>query len=350
VAAREERVTEATGAVKRASGPVRDLNRPRSFVLHEDALRTDLSPRELAEAVAAGTTLWVDVDVSSRHQVAVLEKVFGFHPLSVEDALSPNSRVKVEEYPGYLFMIVRGVRFCDETSEDPYDTETFNLSFFLGKNYLVSVHGRHAEPVQHVVDLVTRTPELLARGPGRLLHLMMDASIDAYFPIVDQIDEFVDGLEERVFARFDESAMRDIFSVKRLVLSLRRHLAPQREVFNILSNRPTSLLAPEAQVYFRDIYDHVLRINEGLETYRELLSATLESYLTQVSNRLGSITKGLSVIGALSVPFVVVSGMWGMNFSHIPMSENPWGFWIMLVLQLALGGLLVGLLRWRRLL
>lgn len=343
-------MTEATGAVKRPSGPVRDLNRPRSFLLHEGALRTDLSPRELAEAVAAGTTLWVDVDVSSRHQVAVLEKVFGFHPLSVEDALSPNSRVKVEEYPGYLFMIVRGVRFCDETSEDPYDTETFNLSFFLGKNYLVSVHGRHADPVQHVIDLVTRTPDLLGRGPGRLLHLMMDASVDAYFPIVDQIDEFVDGLEERVFARFDESAMRDIFSVKRLVLSLRRHLAPQREVFNILSNRPTPLLAPETQVYFRDVYDHVLRINEGLETYRELLSATLESYLTQVSNRLGSITKGLSVIGALSVPFVVVSGMWGMNFAHIPMSENPWGFWIMLVLQLALGGMLVALLRWRRLL
>ena len=343
-------MTEARSGGHRSSGPVRDLNRPRSFVMHEGALRTDLSPRELAEAVAAGSTVWVDVDVGSRHQVAVLEKVFGFHPLSVEDALSPNSRVKLEEYPGYLFTIVRGVRFCDETSEDPYDTETFNLSFFLGKNYLVSVHGRHADPVQHVIDLVLRTPDLLARGPGRLLHLMMDSSIDAYFPIVDQIDEFVDGLEERVFARFDESAMRDIFSVKRLVLSLRRHLAPQREVFNILSNRPTPLLAPEAQVYFRDIYDHVLRINEGLETYRELLSATLESYLTQVSNRLGSITKGLSVIGALSVPFVVVSGMWGMNFAHIPLSENPWGFWIMLVLQLALGGMLVALLRWRRLL
>ena len=342
-------MTEA-GVTRRASAPARDLNRPRSFLLGDGGLRADLSVRELAEAIGGSGTLWVDVDVGSRHQVAVLEKVFGFHPLSVEDALSPNSRVKIEEYPGYLFMIVRGVRFCDETSEDPYDTETFNLSFFLGKNYLVSVHGQHAAPVQHVVDLVTRTPDLMDRGPGRLLHLVMDSSVDAYFPLVDQVDEFLDGLEERVFGEFDESALRDIFSVKRLVLSMRRHLAPQREVFNILSNRPTSLLAPETQVYFRDIYDHVLRINEALETYRELLSATLDSYLTQVSNKLGSITKGLSVVGALSIPFVVVSGMWGMNFSHIPMSENPWGFWIMLVLQLALGGMLVALLRWRRLL
>ena len=343
-------MTEVAGAPRRPSGPVRDLNRPRSFLLLDGVVRTDLSARELAEAVNGPGTLWVDVDVGNRHQIAVLEKVFGFHPLSVEDALSPNSRVKIEEYPGYLFAIVRGVRFCDETSDDPYDTETFNLSFFLGKNYLVSVHGQHSAPVQHVSDLVARTPDLLARGPARLLHLVMDASVDAYFPLVDQVDEFLDGLEERVFANFDEGALRDIFTVKRLVLSMRRHLAPQREVFNILSHRPTALLAPETQVYFRDIYDHVLRINDALETYRELLSSTLDSYLSQVSNRLGSITKGLSVVGALSIPFVVVSGMWGMNFTHIPMSESPWGFWIMLVLQLALGGLLIALLRWKRLL
>jgi magnesium transporter len=343
-------VTEVAGAPRRPSGPVRDLNRPRSWLLLDGVVRADLSARELADAVNGPGVLWVDVDIGNRHQIAVLEKVFGFHPLSVEDALSPNSRVKIEEYPGYLFAIVRGVRFCDETSEDPYDTETFNLSFFLGKNYLVSVHGQHAAPVQHVTDLVARTPDLLARGPGRLLHLMMDASVDAYFPLVDQVDEFLDGLEERVFANFDEGALRDIFTVKRLVLSMRRHLAPQREVFNILSHRPTPLLAPETQVYFRDIYDHVLRINDALETYRELLSSTLDSYLTQVSNRLGSITKGLSVVGALSIPFVVVSGMWGMNFTHIPMSESPWGFWIMLVLQLALGGGLIALLRWKKLL
>ena len=343
-------MTEVAGAPRRPSGPVRDLNRPRSFLLLDGVTRTDLSARELAEAVGGPGVLWVDIDVGNRHQIAVLEKVFGFHPLSVEDALSPNSRVKIEEYPGYLFAIVRGVRFCDETSDDPYDTETFNLSFFLGRNYLVSVHGQHSAPVQHVSDLVTRTPDLLERGPARLLHLVMDASVDAYFPLVDQVDEFLDGLEERVFANFDEGALRDIFTVKRLVLSMRRHLAPQREVFNILSHRPTPLLAPETQVYFRDIYDHVLRINDALETYRELLSSTLDSYLTQVSNRLGSITKGLSVVGALSIPFVVVSGMWGMNFTHIPMSESPWGFWIMLVLQLALGGLLIALLRWKRLL
>jgi magnesium transporter len=177
----------------------------------------------------------------------------------------------------------------------------------------------------------------------------MDSAVDAYFPLLDQIDEFIDGLEERVFASFDQTALHDIFQVKRMVLSLRRHLGPQREVFNVLSNRPTPLLAPETQIYFRDIYDHSLRINDSLETYRELLSSTLDSYLTQVSNRLGSITKGLSVIATISIPFVVVSGMWGMNFAHIPMSQEPHAFWYLLAAQLAFAAALLILLRWRKL-
>jgi magnesium transporter len=182
------------------------------------------------------------------------------------------------------------------------------------------------------------------------MHAVVDEAVNAYFPILDQLDEFMDGLEEKVFAAFDQSALREIFSVKRLVLSLRRHLAPERDVFSVLTNRPSTLLTTDTQVYFRDIYDHVLRINDSLETYRELLSNTLDSYLTQVSNRLGTVTKALSVVATVSLPFVVVSGMWGMNFEHIPLSHTGHGFWTMLVLQLALGGLLLGFLRWRKLL
>jgi magnesium transporter len=195
-----------------------------------------------------------------------------------------------------------------------------------------------------------RSPDLLERGPERLMHAVMDSSIDAYFPILDQLDEFIDGLEERVFAAFDQAALRDIFSVKRLTLTLRRHLTPQREVFNTLTNRPSRFLSPDVQVYFRDVYDHVLRINDSLDTYRELLGNTMDSYLSQVSNRLGQTTKGLTVAATLSVPFVMVSGMWGMNFDNIPLAHHPHGFAIMMAIQFALGLGLVAVLRWRRLL
>jgi magnesium transporter len=148
--------------------------------------------------------------------------------------------------------------------------------------------------------------------------------------------------------QFDRETLHDILAVKRLILSLRRHLFPQREVFNLLTNRPSGLLSPETQIYFRDVYDHVLRINDGLETQRDLIAGSMEAYLTQVSNRLGTVTKGLSVIATLSVPFVVVSGMWGMNFDRLPLASSPLGFWFMLVLQLAIGGLLLAVMVWRK--
>jgi magnesium transporter len=327
----------------------KDSAQPRTLYLAPDGkVHRDLSPADANKAIASGTgLLWLDLDTTCRPHIAILEHVCNFHPLTIEDTLNPNSRVKIDEYPDYLFMIIRGVRFY-ETTDDPYDLETFNLCFYLGKRFLVTVHAGQSAAVDAVADRVERNPELLSRGIDRIAHSVMDAAIDAYFPLLDQLDEFVDTLEQRVFETFDQDSLRDIFAVKRTVLSLRRHLAPQREVFNILSNRPSVLLSPESQVYFRDIHDHVLRINDSLETYRDLLSSTLDSYLTQVSNRLGNATKGLSIFATVTLPFVVVSGMWGMNFRNIPLSEHPYGFWILLGLQLAIGLLLLGILRLRR--
>ena len=356
-------VSAAPGAVPNATPPDGSLptitgesavqrraqNVPRSFYRGADGESVrDLGPRELDEVVRSGAgALWVDIDSTNRHQHAFLEKIFHFHPLAIEDTLSPSSRVKLEEYDGYLFAIIRGVRFLAET-DDPYDISTFNQYFFLGKNYLVTVHGEPSPSITQVTSRLERNPELTNPHPARLMHALMDAEVDAYFPILDQIDEFIDGLEERVFANFEEGALRDIFSVKRLVLGLRRHLSPQREVFNVFTNRPTPYIPPEIQVYFRDVYDHVLRINDSLETYRELLSSTLDSYLSQVSNRLGKITLGLSVVATMSIPFVVISGMWGMNFEHIPFSSVHNGFWWMLALQIGLGiALVLGLRKWR---
>jgi len=326
-----------------------DAKLPHSFVLDAaGALKRDVPLKDLAACARDGVNrVWVDIDSSMRQQFALLEKVFHFHPLAIEDVLNPNGRAKVEQYDGYLFIVLRVVRYHQET-EDPYDLATANLCFFLGANFLVTVHAGASEAVDAVMDLAVRNLDVLARGPARLAHLVMDGAVDQFFPILDRIDEFTDQLEERVFQSFDEEALRDIFAVKRMVLQLRRHLSPEREIFNVLTNRPSPLLSNDVQLYFRDIYDHVLRINDSLDTYRDLLSSTLESYLSQVSNRLGSITKGLSVIATLSVPFVVVSGMWGMNFARIPLSQWRWGFEAMLVLQLALGGGLVWWLKRRR--
>jgi magnesium transporter len=327
----------------------RNTKVPQSAYLAPDGtLHRDLSPNELLAIVRDGVgVLWVDVDGTHRAQHAVLEKVFRFHPLALEDTLNPDSRVKLEEYEGYLFSIIRGVRF-DETTEDPYDFKTLNLCFFLGPNYVVTVHGEHSAPCAEIWDRVRRSPDLLERGAARLMHSLMDTAVDGYFPILEQVDVFIEGLEAELFERQEATDLRTVFIVKRLVLSLRRHLGPQREIFQTLANRPHALVPVEVQLYFRDVHDHVLRINDAFETQRDMLSSTLETYLSKVSNQLGQVTKGLALVATLSIPFVVVSGMWGMNFEHVPLSAWPSGFWIMLVAQIALGVALVALLRFFR--
>ena len=323
-----------------------DLVHSRSYYLDDAGnAKCGLSLDEINKAITSKNGhIWVDIDICDPPQVEVLKGIAGLHPLAIEDALATNSRPKLEEIPGYLFMIIIGVRFHEHTP-DPYDLQTFDLCFFLGPSFLVTVHGGPSEAVDDVAKRIEKNTDLLSRGVDRLSHAIMDGAVDAYFPLLDKLDEFVDGLEQRVIIDFDQSALKEIFAVKRLVLSLRRHVGPEREVFNILTNRPSQLLSPESQIYFRDIYDHVLRINDSIETYRDLLSSVLDSYLTQVSNRLGRVTKGLSVIATLSIPFVVISGMWGMNFQHIPLSGYPHAFWLMLGVQVAIGLALLFILR-----
>lgn len=309
------------------------------------------SPGEIRAALAAGTSsMWVDLDATDPGETALFADVFGFHPVSIAEATNPETRVKVEEFDKYLFVIVRTVGFQEQTEDDPYDLETVNLACFLGGNYLVTARCGNTSVLDGMLELAVQKPHLLASGPARMLHLVLNETVDEFFPILDRVEDFLDALEERVFGSYDQETLRDIFSVKRLVLTLRRHLAPERDVFTILANRPNAFLATDAQRYFRDSYDKVLRINDGLETYRELLSNTLESYLMQVSNRLGNITKTLSVVATISVPFVVVSGMWGMNVTGLPFANEAHGFWTLLGVQLGLGLLLLVGLRWRRIL
>jgi magnesium transporter len=302
------------------------------------------------DAGEAGTgQLWVDIDSDDAAQHALLRDVFHFHPLAIEDTLSTESRVRVEQYEdAYLFAIVRGVAF-QEATPDPYDLRTQNLYFFIGRHYLVTVHAGPAPAVGTVRGQVERNPRVMARGAARLAHLVMDQAVDAYFPVLEGIDGFFDEIEPKVFTAFDERALQDIFQLKRLVLTLRRYLAPQREVFNVLANRPTDLITPEAQRYFADVHDHMMRIYDSLDSARELLGSTLDSYLTQVSNRTGQATKGLSVVATLSVPFVMVAGMWGMNFERVPFATHKYGFEYMVLVQLVIGVLLLLILRWRKL-
>jgi len=318
-----------------AAQPQASKHWPQSLYRRPDgALEHSLPPTRLREIAQSGEgELWVDIDSTNMHQHALLEKVFEFHTLSVEDTLSPGTRVKLEEYDRYIFVVMAGLRF-DEGTPDPFDFSTFNLYFFLGKNFLVTAHGVASPACEAVRDRLQRNPDLLARGVESTMHAIIDQSVDAFFPLVEQMNTLVDQLEERLFERFDEGLIHQIFKAKRGAFAFRRHIGPLREVLNILTNRPCGYIRPETQLYYRDVYDHSIRIMEQVDTTRDLMSGVLETYLSQTSNRMNRVMKQLSVVSTIALPLIVVGGIFGMNFTRIPMTEHPLGFYW------ALGGML----------
>jgi magnesium transporter len=290
-------------------------------------MEQDLPPARLREVLQSGEgELWVDIDSTNMHQHALLEKVFGFHPLSVEDTLSPGTRVKLEEYDRYIFVVMAGIRF-DQQTADPFDLETFNIYFFLGKNFLVTVHAVTSPSCNAVRDRLLRNPDLLGRGVEMTMHNIIDQAVDAYFPLVEQLNALVDGLEERLFQHFDESLIHEIFKAKRAAFGARRHVGPLREVLNTLTNRPCGYIKHETQLYYRDVYDHTIRIMESVDTTRDLLAGVLETYLSQTSNRMNKVMKQLSIVATVALPLIVVGGIYGMNFQHLPLTNHPLGFY-----------------------
>ncbi len=315
-----DHVTAAAPTQTNRNWPASIYRRPDNTMEH------DLAPLRIREVVQSGEgELWVDIDSTNNHQHALLEKIFEFHPLSIEDTLSPGTRVKLEEYGRYLFVVMAGLRF-DSATPDPFDLETFNLYFFLGSNFLVTVHAIPSASCDAVRERLIRSPDPLARGAEMTMHGIIDQAVDAYFPLVEQLNDLVERLEEKVFDEFDRKLVHDIFKAKRTALALRRHVSPLREALNVLSNRPTTYIRPETQLYYRDIYDHTIRITESVDTTRDLLTGVLETYLSETSNRMNQVMKQLSIVATLALPLVVMGGIFGMNFSRMPLIHDPLGF------------------------
>lgn len=314
----------------------------------DGGLEQELSPARIREIVEHGEgELWVDIDSSDVHQHSLLEKVFGFHPLAIEDTLSPGSRVKLEEYDRYLFVVVSGIRF-DRATPDPFDLETFNLYFFLGKNFLVTVHAIESPSCDSTRDRLMRNPDLLGRGAEMTMHSIIDQAVDAYFPVVESLNDLVDHLEEKLFESFDEKLIHEIFKAKRSAFAFRRHIGPLREVLNVLTNRPSVYIRAETQLYYRDVYDHTIRIMESVDTTRDLMAGVLETYLSQTNNRMNKVMKQLSIVATLALPLIVVGGIYGMNFSQMPLTHHPLGFYWALGSMVAISTVMVWWLRKNR--
>lgn len=320
-----------------------------SFFQAPDRLRTDLSHEDIVDVVHAGEhRIWVDVTLNDNQEWLSLGQDLGLHPLTLEDTLNAQSRIKVEEYDTYLFVVVRDAEFALETPE-PYDFETWNLYLYIGPNYLITVHARASTAVDMVAGRLNVSPELMDRGVDYLAYHILDSLVDSYFPLLDKIDVFVDELETGMFSSSEAQAtLTAIFDLKRTLLALRRHHAPMREAMMTLANRPSPYLAAATQVYLRDVYDHVVRQVESIETYRDLLTGALEIHFSVVSNRMNEVMKALSIIATVILPATWVASIYGMNFEWMPWLHHPLGFWVAMAIMGVVSAVLLLYLRRKR--
>ncbi len=270
---------------------------------------------ELARKHDAGVLRWIDVQGQTIAEMEKLKNEFGLHPLAVEDCLSFDQRPKVNDYPEHLFLVIHGFT-CP--SGDPSEVEIHELHCFLLDRTVITVHERAIPALEDVYRRAERDHAFCSRGADMMLHSIVDAVVDANFPLLDLLSDALDEVEEQVLARLSRNDLTRIFTLKKTLVTMRRTLSPERDVFAILSKRGDPRISEKAALYFRDVYDHLSRIYEHIDTGRDLLGNALDAYLSSVSNRTNEIMKRLTIMSAIFLPMGFVVGFFGQNFTRLP--------------------------------
>lgn len=266
--------------------------------------------------------IWADVSDPKAEDFLKLGQEFSFHQLSIEDALKGHQRPKIEEYPGYYFLVI----YESDIFGEHNNLQLRELSIFLGANFIVTVHSH---PI-NAIDLVKRLwPEWLSRtnvGPGTLAYLLIDGVVDHYMVILDQFSDNIDDLEDKMFTDFQPNLIEEIFRVKKQLLYMRRFISPLRDTLNVMLRREQPLFSSETYVYFQDVFDHAIRVSDTIDSLRDILSSIMDVYLSISSNRMNIIMKRLTSISTILMSVTLVAGIYGMNFDFMPELKWRYGY------------------------
>jgi magnesium transporter len=274
----------------------------------------------------------------------VLRLGFGFHDISIKDAMDSLQYPKVESYGKYIYVVLHGIDF----SKAEHAFETLDTDFFLGRNYLVTVHDGKRRSVAEILELCGRSGFILSEGPAALMHRIMDRMIDHYRPELDELEGWLDEIEGRVLKETQAELTGEILGVKRDISSMRRVLVPQRDVVARLSRREFDVINQEVAYRFRDVHDQLVRFVDETIIFQDRVTGILDAHLAAVSNQLALVSKVLAGIAVIFGPLTVLTGLFGMN---VPLPVFPGGdvaqFWWITGLMTALTGSLFFYFRYR---
>jgi magnesium transporter len=312
-------------------------------ILDGDKLRTTTDPAEIRAALAAQQRIWIDLERQTAEADALLTDVLKLHPLTIEDIWAERSRPKIDDFDEYLYVIVHGIGAARHDK-----LKTVEIDVVIGPHWLVTHDptGLVSDDVGTELDHSTRA---MVKGIAWLAHAVLDRAVDQYMPVIDQLDAEIEQLENDVLDHAGTSRGRDvlmrILAFKRRLQELRRMSIHQREILLRLSRGEFDEIPADALPFYRDVYDHFLRINDIAEGYRDLVTSALDAYLSVQSNRMNEIMKTLTLMSTVMLPLTFIVGLYGMNFKHMPELDWVWGYPAAIGLMIAV---VTGIVLWFR--
>ena len=307
----------------------------------DNAIRkVDITPNACAPYIGTNTVSWMDIQgLGSETVLKQVGEIFNLHPLLLEDVVNVPQRPKLEDYNNQLLVISQMVRLKED--ESGFDTE--QVSFVLGKRYLLSFQEEELQDCFEIVRDRIRTSQGRVRKSGAdyLTYLLLDTIIDGYFPVVEHYEDRIEALEDMIISNPDRDTMQEIYDVRRELLALRRLIWPMRNVLHLLMRDHHGIVSDEVQIYFRDSYDHVIQILEIIEAYRELAASLMDVYMSTMGNKLNEIMKFLTVISTIFIPLTFIAGVYGMNFDNMPELKGEWSYFMVWLVMLAVAGGLI---------
>lgn len=267
-----------------------------------------------------------------------LRREFGLHPLAIEDVVTRHQRPKIDIYGDHYFLVFYRIGASDEKGEVLLQ----EVDFFIGRNFLIVTHDSELPLLDEHYARFCRTPG--PKSDSVLLYELLDALVDEYFPFLDDVAERSAEIEDSLFHAFDASQLEKVLELKRDLIRLRRVISPERDVLNVLLRRDPPVIDPAQVVYFQDVYDHLVRVTDSIDTYRELLTGSLEAFLSIQNNRLSEVVQKLTVISVTFLPLTFITGFFGMNFKAFEVLNTPL-FILSLVLMVTVPVVLLRLLK-----
>lgn len=266
--------------------------------------------------------LWLDIDDPMSPALDELAARYGFHELAVEDCRHMTTLAKMDYFDGHVFIIISSTHY----TEVPCEVRAREIDVFVGPDFIVTVHFGPSKAVIEIERMIAGNG-LHPKRPDQVLHAIADVVVDRYLPTLESIGDTINKVEDDLLVKPDVKVLETIFQLKRGLLQFRRSVSSQRELLNSIIRDDTQFIHKETHIYFRDVYDHCVRAMELTESYRDLLTGSLDIYLTQMANRTNDVVKGLTILATIMLPLTLVTGYFGMNFEFIPLLKEPNGIW-----------------------